>query len=103
MQVVKILSGEEGSPKSAAEHPLSTTCFKCRKEGHQAAKCKSNYPTQNVTPESTKKPTKLPLQTCEIALEGVEIIKFTPFPQDGERTPTGPAEDPGESQMMTPW
>lgn len=62
-----------------------TTCFKFRKEGHQVAKYKFDHSTQKMTLSPIKKTVKLPLQSHEMALKGVEV-RVHPSPKDGERT-----------------
>lgn len=44
-------------------HQHFTGCFKCGKEGHQAAECRATCPTQKRAPEPTKKSAKPPQRT----------------------------------------
>lgn len=72
----------------------STACFKSRKEEHQATKCRSNLQAQKTTLQLTKKSIKLLPWVCGTALEGMEVIEFTPSPRDGKKTLI---RGPGES------
>lgn len=58
-----------------------TICFKFRKERHQVAEYKSDHSTQKMTLSPIKKAVKLPLQSHEMALKGVEVIEFTHPPR----------------------
>lgn len=51
---------------------------------------------QKRTPSPTKKATKLPPQTHEMDLKGMEVEEFIPSPKDSKRILTDPTEDPGE-------
>lgn len=74
----------------------STACFKCRKEGHQTAECRS---IQSPRRPLWGPPKSLPSHRCEPMRPPGKTggRRVHPLPKDGERTLTTLARSPGEN------
>lgn len=70
-------------------------CFKCSKDGYQAAECRTKSPAKKgdcLPGETLIKPSQ---SIKDIALKSAKVMEFCPSPKVRGVTPTSSEEEPG--------